>query len=235
MLEKNVAKGTMTAKDKEAILSRIKGTTTTKDFNDCDIVIEAAIEDLSLKKRIFAEIDKICPKHAILATNTSCLSVTDIAMATARPDKVMGLHFFNPVPMMKLLELVKTIVVSDESLRIGQEFGKSIGKEVITTKDTPGFIVNRLAIPFILNGVRMFENGVASRDDIDTSIKLGLGHPVGPLALADLIGLDVVALIANSIYDETKDDQFALPVSIRKMIAAGQLGRKTKKGYYDYN
>ncbi len=172
-LSKSVEKEKITQQDKEATLARIKGTADTKDFGDCDLVIEAVPENLSLKKKIFAELDKICPKHTILATNTSCLSIIDIAMATSRPDKVLGLHFMNPVPLMKLLEIVKTIATSDETLEICKEFGKSLGKTIIIAKDTPGFIINYLLLPFLLNAMRMLEASVATREDIDTAINLG--------------------------------------------------------------
>ena len=233
-LSKSVEKGTLTQPDKESILGRIKGTTGMGEFAGCDLIIEAAIENLDLKKKIFADLDKICHGPAILATNTSCLSVIDIARATGRPDKVLGLHFFNPVPMMALLEIVPTILTGEDTLKTGREFGKALGKTVVIARDTPGFIVNRLALPFILNAVRMLENGVASREDIDNAVKLGLNHPMGPLALADLIGLDVVSFIVDSTYRELKDPQFAAPVLLHKMVTAGWLGRKTGKGFYEY-
>jgi len=233
-LTKAVAKERITQQDKESTLARIKGTTDMKDFSNCDLVIEAAIENLDLKKKIFVELDKICPKPAILATNTSCLSIIDIAMATTRPDKVLGLHFFNPPPAMKLLEIVKTIATSDETLEIGKNFGKSLGKTTIIAKDAPAFIVNRLMVPQILNAIRMLEAGVATKEDIDTGVTLGLNHPLGPLGLADFVGLDTLYFIANSIYDEFKDPQFAPPILLAKMVAAGWLGRKTGKGFYEY-
>jgi len=233
-LTKAVAKERITQQDKESTLARIKGTTDMNDFRDCDLVIEAAIENLDLKKKIFVELDKICPKPAILATNTSCLSIIDIAMATTKPDKVLGLHFFNPPPAMKLLEIVKTIATSDETLEIGKNFGKSLGKTTIIAKDAPAFIVNRLMVPQILNAIRMLEAGVATKEDIDTGVTLGLNHPLGPLGLADFVGLDTLYFIANSIYDEFKDPQFAPPILLAKMVAAGWLGRKTGKGFYEY-
>ena len=233
-LTKAVAKERITQQDKDATLARIKGTTDMKDFSNCDLVIEAAIENLDLKKKIFVELDKICPKPAILATNTSCLSIIDIAISTTRPDKVLGLHFFNPPPAMKLMEIIKTIATSDETLEIGKNFGKSLGKTAIIAKDAPGFIVNRLMVPQILNAIRMLEAGVATKEDIDTGLTLGLNHPLGPLGLADLVGLDTLYFIANSIYDEFKDPQFASPTLLKKMVTAGWLGRKTGKGFYDY-
>ncbi|MDP2917519.1 MAG: 3-hydroxybutyryl-CoA dehydrogenase [Dehalococcoidia bacterium] len=233
-LTKAVDKGKLAQKDKDAILGRIKGTTSVKDFSDCDLVIEAAIENIELKKKIMAELDRICPGHAILATNTSCLSITDMAMATARPDRVLGLHFFNPVPLMPLLEVVKTIVTSEDTIKTGKAFGESLGKTVVFAKDTPGFIVNRLLLPFILNAIRMLEAGVSTRDDIDQGVKLGLNHPLGPLALADLIGLDVIHFIVDSLYNEFKEPQYAPPTLLKKMVTAGWLGRKTGKGFYEY-
>jgi len=233
-LTRSVEKGRLSQQDKDAILSRIKGTTNTQDFSDCDLVIEAAIENIDLKKKIFAELDKICPEHAILATNTSCLSIIDLATVTGRPDKVLGLHFFNPVPLMKLLEIVKTIATSDDTLEIAKDFGKTLDKTVVIAQDAPGFIVNRLMVPFILNAIRMLDAGVATREDIDTGINVGLNHPMGPLTLADLIGLDTLYFMATSIYDELKDPQYASPPLLRKMVTAGWLGRKTGKGFYEY-
>jgi len=234
-LAKSVEKGKLSQQDKDSTLARIKGTTTSKDFNDCDLIIEAAVENMELKKKIFAELDKICPKHAMLATNTSCLSIIDMAMVTSRPDKVLGLHFFNPVPLMQLLEIVKTIATSDETLETAKGFGKSLGKTSVIAQDVPGFIVNRLMTPFLLDAIRMLEAGVASREDIDTAINLGLNHPMGPLTLSDLVGLDVVLFIVNAIYEEFKDPRFAAPPLLRKMVTAGWLGRKTGKGFYEYN
>ena len=229
-----VKRGKISQEDKDAILARIKGTTDMKDFGDCDLVIEAAIENLDLKKKIFTDLDKICPKGAILASNTSCLSVIEMASATSRPEKVLGTHFFNPAPLMKLLELVKTIATSDETLEVGKEFGKSIGKTTIVAPDTPGFIVNRLLIPFMNAAFRMLEDGIATKEDIDTGIRLGLGHPMGPLTLADLTGMDVNLHVSNSIYEETKDPACAPPVILRRMFTAGWLGRKSGKGFYEY-
>ncbi|MFC1979674.1 3-hydroxyacyl-CoA dehydrogenase family protein [Chloroflexota bacterium] len=233
-LTKNVDKGRLSQEDKDSILARIKGTTNTNDFSDCDLAIEAAIENMDLKQKIFTELDKICPRHAILATNTSCMSIIDMARATTRPDKVLGVHFFNPAPVMKLIEIVSTVATSEETFEIGKSFGQSLGKTVVVTQDAPGFIVNRLMTPFLLNAIRMLETGVATREDIDTAINLGLNHPMGPLALTDLIGLDTVYFISNSIYEESKDPQFAPPILMKKMIAAGWLGRKTGKGFYEY-
>lgn len=235
ILTRNVEKERLSQQDKDAVLGRIKGTTSHQDFADCDLVIEAAIENLDLKKQLFAGLDKICPPHAILATNTSCLSIIDMATETGRPEKVLGLHFFNPVPIMKLLEIVKTIATSEETLETGKEFGKTLDKTVVIAQDVPGFIVNRLMVPFVLNAIRMLEAKVATREDIDTGITLGLNHPIGPLTLADLIGLDTLHFIASSIYDEFKDPQYASPPLLRKMVTVGWLGRKTGKGFYEYS
>jgi len=233
-LTKSVEKGKMTAADKTAIVSRVKGTTDIHDLADCDIIIEAVLERLDLKRAVFAELDKVIPANIILATNTSDLSVIDIAMATNRTDKVIGTHFFNPPTIMKLVEVARTIATSEETIKTVQQFIRSIGKEPVLAKDTPGFIVNRLGTPFMLEAIRMLENGIATRDDIDNAVKLGLNHPIGPLALLDFIGLDSVYHGATNIYEETHDPQYAPPVLMRKMVAAGWLGRKTGKGFYDY-
>ena len=234
-LTKSVEKEKISQHDKDSALSRIKGTTNTKDFSDCDLIIEAIIENMDLKKKVFAELDKICPQYTVLATNTSVLSIIDIATATTRPDKVLGLHFFNPAPVMKLVEVIKTIATSEDTLGIGIEFVKSLGKTAVIAQDTPGFIVNRLLEPFLFNAIRMLEAGVATRDDIDAAVTLGLNHPVGPLRLLDFIGLDTVYFGAIDMYEEFKEPQYAPPILLRKMVTAGWLGRKTGKGFYDYD
>lgn len=233
-LAKNVDKGKISQPDMNAILGRIKGTTNIDDFSSCDLLIEAAVENLEIKKKLFAELDKVCPKHTILATNTSSMCVVEIAAATNRLDKVLGLHFFNPAPVMKLLEIVRTIATSDETLKLGKEFGEFLGKTVVIAKDTPGFIVNRLLTPFTLNAIRMLEAGIAGRDDIDNAVRMGLGHPMGPLQLADLIGLDTIYHSANARYEELKEPQYAPPPLLKRMLKAGWLGRKTGKGFYEY-
>jgi len=233
-LDKGIERGKLSLTEKETILNHIQGTTKIADFKDCDLVIEAAIENIDLKKKIFSELDNLCPKNCILATNTSCLAIIDISVATKRPEKILGLHFFNPVAAMKLLEIVTTIATSRETLEAGKAFGKSLNKTIVVSKDSPGFIVNRLAMPFILNGIRMYESGFATREDIDTAINLGLNHPMGPLALADFIGLDTIYFAVSAIYEELKDPQYAPPVLLKKMLVAGWLGRKTGKGFYEY-
>jgi len=233
-LAKRVDKGKLSQQDKDTALSRIKGTTNTQDFSDCDLVIEAAPENMDLKKKIFAQLDKICPEHTILASNTSSLSVIDMAAVTSRPDKVLGIHFISPAPVIKLVEVVKTIAASDETIEIGKTFSESLGKTPIVTQDSPGFVMNRLLISFLLNATRMLDAGIATKEDIDAAVNLGLNHPMGPLALSDFIGLDVILDVANAMYEELKDPQYAPPPLLRKMVVAGWLGRKTGKGFYDY-
>jgi 3-hydroxybutyryl-CoA dehydrogenase len=233
-LARSAEKGKLSQADKDAVTGRIKGTTSTKDFADCDLMIEAAIENLDLKKKIFAELDGICPKQTILATNTSCLSIIDMAVVTKRADKVVGLHFFNPAPIMKLLEIVKTIATSEETMAVSQKFGEKLGKTTVVAKDAPGFIVNRLWIPFLLHSIRLYEDGVASREDIDNAIQLGLNYPMGPLTLSDMVGIDVVKFVADALYEQLKDPRYVTPTLVDKMVAAGWLGRKTGRGFYDY-
>jgi 3-hydroxybutyryl-CoA dehydrogenase len=233
-LARSVDKGKLSHEDKDTITSRIKGTTSTKDFADCDLMIEAAIENLDLKKKIFAELDGICPPQTILATNTSCLSIIDMAVVTKRPEKVLGLHFFNPAPIMKLLEIVKTIATSDGVVETSRKFGESLGKTNVIAQDAPGFIVNRLWLPFLLHCIKLYEDGVASREDIDNAIQLGLGYPMGPLTLADMVGIDVVKFVSDALYEQLKDPRYIVPTLVDKMVTAGWLGRKTGKGFYDY-
>lgn len=233
-LARLVEKEKIAAQDKEATLSRIKGTTKTKDFSECNLMIEVALENLDLKKKIFAELDTVCPKDAILGTNTSCLSIIEMAVATKRPEKVVGLHFFNPAPVMKLLEVVKTIATNEETIETSKKFGQSLGKTTVIAQDKPGFIVNRIWIPYILHAIRLYEEGVASKEDIDNALMLGLNYPMGPLALGDLTGLDVVKFVADALYEQLKDPRYVSPTLLDKMVAAGWLGRKTGKGFYEY-
>lgn len=233
-LTRSVEKGKITNQDKEAALSRIKTTPSLKSFRDCNLIIETVIENLEVKKKLFTELDEICPKHAILATNTSSLSIIDMAMSTKRPDKVLGLHFFNPAPVMQLLEIVKTIATSDETIDLGKAFGESLGKTVVIARDSPGYIVNNLLVPYLLNAIRMLDADVATSEDIDTAVTLGLNYPMGPLAVCDFIGLDALLFVANIMYEESKDPRCAAPPLLRKMVTAGWLGRKSGKGFYEY-
>ena len=234
-LGRSVERGRMSQEDKDAAMALIKGTANVKDFSDCDLVIEVAVEELEVKKQAFIELDGICKADAILASNTSVLPLVEMAMVTRRPDKVLGLHFFNPASVMKLVEIVKPITVSDEVVETCKKFIESVGKTPVVLPDTPGFIVNRLAVGFMLNAMSLLENGVASREDIDTACKLGLNHPMGPLELADLIGNDIILNMADGIYETLKGHRYIAPNLLRRMVAAGWLGQKTKKGFYDYN
>jgi 3-hydroxybutyryl-CoA dehydrogenase len=233
-LGKRVAKKTMTEQQMDDALARIKGSSSNRDLKDCDLIIEAVFEDMELKKRLFAELDSFCPPDTIFATNTSCLPVVDMAMATVRPDRVVGIHFFTPPPLMPCLEIMQSIVTSKETLETAIAFGKSLGKTVIVAKDTPGFIVNALMIPNVLNAIRMLENGIATKEDIDLGAVKGLSHPIGPIALADFFGLDVLYSISTHMYDETKDPQVKPPLILKRMVKAGWLGRKTGRGFYEY-
>lgn len=234
-LEKQVAKGKMTEEDKEAILSRISGTTDMKLAADCDLVVEAAIENMKIKKEIFAELDGICKPEAILASNTSSLSITEVASATKRPDKVIGMHFFNPAPVMKLVELIRGMATSQETFDAVKELSVAIGKEPVEVAEAPGFVVNRILIPMINEATFILQEGIASVEDIDTSMKFGAGHPMGPLALGDLIGLDVCLAIMDVLFTETGDNKYRASSILRKYVRAGWLGRKSGKGFYDHS
>ncbi|MDP3047328.1 MAG: 3-hydroxybutyryl-CoA dehydrogenase [Chloroflexota bacterium] len=233
-LAKGVDRGKLPQSDADAAMARVRGTTHLEDFSSCDLVIEAAVENMPLKKEIFATLDRICPAHAILASNTSSLCVMEMASVTRRQDKILGMHFFNPVPVMKLLEFVRTIATSEETMEAARQFGASLGKTMITAKDTPGFIVNVLLVPFLLDAVRLLDNGVATKEDIDAGMQLGCNHPMGPLTLADFVGLDTALFIADAMYDEFKDARYAAPPLLRRMVLAGWLGRKTGRGFYTY-
>jgi len=233
-MSKGVSRGKLTQGDMDATLGRIVGTTKLEDLAESDLVVEAAIENMGLKKEIFAQLDQLCPPHTILSSNTSSLCITEMASVTQRPDKVLGLHFFNPVPVMPLLEIVCTFLTGDETLAAAREFGEALGKTVVIAKDMPGFIVNRLLIPYLLDAIRLLQDGLATREDIDTAIKLGLNHPMGPLTLLDFVGLDTTLFIADAMYDEFKDSRYAAPPLLRQMVLAGHLGRKSGRGFYDY-
>jgi 3-hydroxybutyryl-CoA dehydrogenase len=233
-LARAVTRGKATQEHADQTMSRIQGTLTLADFADCDLVVEAAVENMSIKKQVFSELDEILSSHAVLASNTSSLCITEMASATNRGDKVLGIHFFNPVPVMPLVELVRTILTSDETMESARQFGASLGKTMVTAKDTPGFIVNRLLIPYLLDAARVYEDGLATKEDIDTAIKLGLNHPMGPLTLLDFVGLDTTLFIADAMFEEYKDARYAAPPLLRRMVLAGHLGRKSGKGFYDY-
>lgn len=234
-LTKLVSKGKMTEEDKENILSRISGTTDMNMAEDCDLIIEAAIENMDIKKQIFSELDKICKEDTIFASNTSSLSITEIASATNRPDKVIGMHFFNPAPVMKLIEVIKGMSTSQDTFDKVKEMAIAIGKEPVEVAEAPGFVVNRILIPMINEAFGIMAEGIASPEDIDKAMMLGANHPMGPLALGDLIGLDVCLAIMDVLYKETGDSKYRAHSLMRKYVRAGWLGRKTKKGVYDYN
>ena len=234
-LAKGVERGKLPQADMDAALARITGTTSLDDFRGCDLVIEAVLENMAEKKSVFAALDAILAPQAIIASNTSSLCITEMASVTKRGDKVLGLHFFNPVPVMPLLEIVRTILTSEETLAIARQFGASLGKTMVVAKDAPGFIVNLLLIPYALDAVRALENGVASKEDMDTAIKLGLNHTMGPFTLLDFVGLDTTLFIADAMYQEFKDPRYAAPPLLRRMVLAGHLGRKAGKGFYDYS
>ena len=234
ILAGNVAKGKITEDGKAEVLGRITGTTEFAAFGTCDLVIEAVPENPDGKKEVFRTLDGIAPPHAILASNTSSISITELGAVTGRPSQVLGLHFFNPVPVMKLIEMVIGLETSAETVAVTRAFGESLGKQVIEVKDTPGFIVNYLLIPYLLDAVRLVETGVATREDIDTGMVLGCSHPLGPLKLLDFIGLDTTLYIADVLYDAFRTDRYAAPSLLRKMVAAGKNGRKNGEGFYKY-
>jgi 3-hydroxybutyryl-CoA dehydrogenase len=226
--------GKLTSADQEAARSRVRGTTRLEDFADRDLVIEAAIEDIRLKRELFAQLDQICPPHAILASNTSSIPIIQLATATKRPDRVLGIHFFNPVPTMQLVELVRTLTTSDETLEAVRAVGERLGKRMIVSKDRAGFIVNYLLVPYMLDAVRMLEQEFASKEDIDLGMMLGASYPMGPFTLLDFVGLDTAAHVADVLFEEFKESRFAVPTLLRQMVAAGWLGRKSGRGFYHY-
>jgi 3-hydroxybutyryl-CoA dehydrogenase len=238
-IEKNlvrlVEKGTITDVAKGEIRGRLKGTTVIEDLKDCDLVIEAIIEQLPAKRDLFATLDRICLEKTIFASNTSSLTITEIATATKRPQRFVGLHFFNPVPVMKLVEVVRTIATDAAVYDEMVAFGTKLGKTAVRAHDSTGFIVNRLLVPYLLDAIRALEEGVGSIEDIDNSMKLGCGYPMGPLTLLDFVGLDTTYYISQIMFDEFKERRFAAPPLLKRMVLAGWNGRKTGRGFYDYS
>jgi 3-hydroxybutyryl-CoA dehydrogenase len=235
-LSKFVEKGTLSAEAKTATSERLRGTTNIEDLAEADLIIEAIIENLAIKRETYAKLDALCPAHTIFASNTSSLSITEMMTATKpeRQRRFVGLHFFNPVPMMKLVEAVRTILTDDEVFGEVVAFGTSIGKTVVQTGDKTGFIVNRLLVPYMLDAIRVYEEGLASTVDIDNAMKLGCGYPMGPLTLSDFVGLDTTMYIAEIMFQEFKEKRFAPPPLLKRMVQAGLLGRKSGRGFYDY-
>lgn len=233
-LGRSVEKGKLTEENKNLILSKITITTDLGLAKEADIIVEAAVENMTIKKKIFAELDALCKTDTILATNTSSLSITEIASATKRPDKVIGMHFFNPVPVMKLIEVIKGIATSEETKNTVIDLAKNLGKEPVEVEEAPGFVVNRILVPMINEAIGILADHVATAEDIDLAMKLGANHPIGPLALADLIGNDVCLAIMEILYAESGDSKYRPHSLLRKMVRAGYLGRKSGKGFYDY-
>lgn len=233
--EKAVAKERITEEEKNEYLSRLNFTTDINELKDCDLIVEAASENPEIKKSIFKELCEICKENTILASNTSSISITEIAAATGRPDKVIGMHFFNPATVMKLVELIKGITTSEETVAKVKEITEEIGKTPVEVKEAPGFVVNRILVPMISEGIYVLQEGLATPEGIDTAMKLGANHPMGPLELADLIGLDIVLNVMDYLKDTFGSDKYAAPVLLRQKVAAGELGRKTGKGFYDYS
>jgi 3-hydroxybutyryl-CoA dehydrogenase len=233
--EKPPEKGGITAQQKDAARARLKGTTRKEDLADCDIIIEAVIENVAQKKEMYAALDGIVKKDAIFASNTSSISITELMTATKRPERFVGLHFFNPVPLMRLVEVVRTIATASDVYDTAYEFGKKLGKVPVRTSDKTGFIVNRLLVPYLLDAIRAYEEGVGSIEDIDNAMKLGCGYPMGPFTLLDFVGLDTTYYITHVMYDEFKEQRFASPPLLKRLVMAGWYGRKSGKGFYDYS
>src|SRR6201982_144204 len=233
--ERPVEKGGITGQQKDAARARLRGTTNRSELADCDIVIEAIIENVNEKKKMYASIDGIVKKEAVFASNTSSISVTELLTAVKRPERFIGLHFFNPVPLMKLVEVVRTIATAEDVYQTAYEFGKKLGKVPLRTSDRTGFIVNRLLVPYLLDAIRAYEEGVGSIEDIDNAMKLGCGYPMGPFTLLDFVGLDPPYSLTHVMYDGFKEGRFASPPLLKRMVMAGWYGRKSGKGFYDYS
>jgi 3-hydroxybutyryl-CoA dehydrogenase len=233
-MAKAVAKGKLREAEGDAARTRLATTTRLEDLASCDIVIEAIVEDLAVKKETYRELDRLCKRETIFCSNTSSLTITELSAATRRPDRFTGLHFFNPVPVMKLVEVVRTIATSEETETAVLEFARSLGKEPIRAHDNSGFIVNRLLVPYLLDAVRALEEGIGSREDIDRGMELGCGHPMGPLKLLDFVGLDTTYAIAEIMFDEYREKRFAPPPLLKRMVLAGRHGKKSGRGFYEY-
>ncbi len=233
-LDKAVEKGKLDAAARDAAFANLSGTLEFSDLSDCDLVIEAIVENVEEKKKTFAALDEIVKPEAIFASNTSSLTITQLAMSTKRPDRFVGLHFFNPVPVMKLVEVVRTIVTSDEAFDTAFAFARTVGKEPIAARDNSGFIVNRLLVPYLLDAIRALEEGVGSIEDIDKGMQLGCGYPMGPFTLLDFVGLDTTLYIADIMFEEYREKRFAPPPLLKQMVLAGRLGKKSGRGFYDH-
>ena len=233
-LGRAVAKGKLSRSASDEVIGRLSFTTSLDDLADCDLVIEAIVESLDAKKELFGHLDAICPKTTIFASNTSSLTVTDMAVATRRPDRFVGLHFFNPVPVMKLVEVVRTIATSDETYEAARDFSLRVGKTPIAAKDNSGFVVNLLLVPYMLDAIRQVERGVATIEDVDKAMTLGCGHPMGPFVLADFVGIDTLYRVAEIMYEEYREDRYAAPPLLKRLVTMGRFGRKTGAGFYDW-
>jgi len=234
-LDGGIEKGKLTPEFRDATLAKLGGTTRIEDLADCDIVIEAIIENFDEKKKTYAAVEAVVSPSTLLASNTSSLCITELAAATTRPDKFVGLHFFNPVPLMKLVEVVKALSTSDESFARAYTFAQSLGKEPVTAPDRPGFIVNRLLVPYLLDAIRAYEHGLGTIEDIDKGMALGCGYPMGPFTLLDFVGLDTTYYIANIMFEEFKEPAYAAPPLLKRMVLAGRCGRKSGRGFYNYS
>jgi 3-hydroxybutyryl-CoA dehydrogenase len=234
-LDALVAKAKIDQKARDEAVARLTGTTRLEELKACDLVVEVVTENQPAKNELFAKLDTICPPHAILASNTSSCNVTGMAAATKRPGQVVGLHFFNPVPLMKLVEVVQTILTSDATVTAAREWVQALGKTPVKTKDSTAFIVNRLLVPYLLDAIRLYESGLASLEDIDTAMKLGCGYPMGPFTLLDLVGLDTTMYVAEVMFEEFREARYAPPPLLKRMVMAGRLGRKSGRGFYDYS